>query len=300
MKSLDVSRDRRHVLQLLTSLSAGALLAGCGGGGSDDPIVAAPPVAAVPPPATPVHPLSVPLTLAYLGGQYFSYASRGAGLPQVLTGQGGAVSGGRSLAFADPVVGRLAADLADDKAAHITALRAQIGTAAASQPAIDLSASPTGAFSLAARRAGIITGGESFDPYADDSHFLIGALLVENAVAATYRRLLLAEPEAAIAATVTAHLGDSIYHGGVIRALLDDRSTADPAIDAMLDKVGVMLATLDGTKSGDQVLPGGDMTSSNLLDAGGRPIPFTRADRQVLTALYLSDSGPGGFLPQGA
>ena len=97
-----------------------------------------------------------------------------------------------------------------------------------------------------------------------------------------------------------AHLADSIYHGGVIRALLDDRAATTPAVDAMLGRIGTMLATLDGTQGSDQILPGGDTNSSNLLDAEGRPIPFTRTDRQVLNALYLSATGPGGFLPQGA
>jgi hypothetical protein len=300
--------DRRRVLRLIAGLSSGALLAGCGGGGAgggDDPVasppVAAPPSAAQPAPvASPAHPLNLPLTLAYLGGQYFSYAARGTSLPGVLTGGGAsAVTGARRLDFSDSSVARLAADMADDKAAHITALRGQIGATAPAQPAIDLSASAGGPFSLAAQRAGIVSTGQSFDPYADETHFLIGALLLENAVAATYRRLLMVEQDAASGVIVAGHLADSIYHGGVIRALLADRAAATPDVDAMLTRIGTMLAALDGTAGSDQILPGGDANSSNLLDAEGRPIPFTRTDRQVLSALYLSSAGPGGFLPQG-
>ena len=293
--------DRRNVLRLIATFSTGALLAGCGSGGGDDAIVT-PPAATTPVPvASPGHPLNLALTLAYLGGQYFSYVARGAPLPSVLTGNGaGAVTGARQMRFNDSSIAWLAADLADDKAAHVTALRGQIGASAPAQPAIDLSPGASGAFSLAAQRAGIVGLGQAFDPYADDTHFLIGALLIENAVAASYRRLLLVEPDSANGAMAAAHLADSIYHGGVIRALLDDRAATTPAVDAMLGRIGTMLATLDGTQGSDQILPGGDTNSSNLLDAEGRPIPFTRTDRQVLNALYLSATGPGGFLPQGA
>ena len=162
-------------------------------------LAVSPPAATPPGPvASPGRPRKLALTLAYLGGQYFSYVARGAPLPSVLTGNGaGAVTGARQMRFNDSSIAWLAADLADDKAAHVTALRGQIGASAPAQPAIDLSPGASGAFSLAAQRAGIVGLGQAFDPYADDTHFLIGALLIENAVAASYRRLLLVEPDSA-------------------------------------------------------------------------------------------------------
>ena len=248
------------------------------------------------------HPLNLPLTLGYISGQYHAYAASGAGLSAALTGgvgRAGSATGARKVAFTDPTINALAADLAEDKVAHVTALRAQIGAAAAAQPAIDLSTGATGAFSIAMQRAGGAAAGQSFDPYADDEHYLLGAFLLENAVAASYRTLLLADPDLASATTIAAQLADAIYHGGVIRALLDDRVAANPAIDATLAKISAMQALLDGSNLGDQTLAGGT-ASSNLIDAEGRPIPFTRASGQVLSALYLTNAGPGGFLPAGA
>ncbi|WP_165800914.1 MULTISPECIES: ferritin-like domain-containing protein [Bacteria] len=308
MQFRDHAHDRRHFLRLAAGFSTGALLAGCGGGGGSSdavPVVSAP-VAVVPAPdpaGIATHPLNLPLTLAYLSGQYHAYAARGTGLPTVLTtgvGLAGSTTGARQVSFADPAIAALAADLASDKTAHVTTLRAEMGTAAAAQPAINLSAGATGAFSIAMQRAGIVAPGQAFDPYADDEHFLLGALLIENAVAATYRTLLLAGSATAGNATLTAQLADAIYHGGLIRALLDDRAAANPEIDAMVGKIGAMQAMLDGSNVGDQTLAGGSATSSNLLDAEGRPIPFTRATLQVLSALYVSNAGPGGFLPAGA
>lgn len=299
--------DRRHFLRLAAGFSTGALLAGCGGGGGPSdtvPVVSAPvPVVAAPAsPGATANPLNLPLMLAYVGGQFYSYAARGSGLPGALTGgtgRAGGATGARQVTFDDPAIARLAGDLADDKAAHVTGLRNKLGAMAAAQPAIDLSAAASGAFSIAAQRAGIVSAGQPFDPYSDDEHFLIGGLLIENAGAATYRSLLLGEPNADIAATVGEHLADAIYHGGLFRALLDDRAAANPGLDATVTKMTAMLATLDGAV-GDQAVAGASPASSNLFDAEGRPIPFTRTSTQVLRALYLSDAGVGGFLPMGA
>ncbi|WP_174292218.1 ferritin-like domain-containing protein, partial [Sphingomonas bacterium] len=193
-----------------------------------------------------------------------------------------------------------AAELADDKQAHVVALRGRIGALTAAQPQLDLSASSTGAFSVAARGAGVAGAGAGFDPYASDANFLIGAFFVENAVAAAYRTLLAQSSDPADQAVLQSQLADAIYHGGLIRSLLDDQASADSSIGTVLTGAGTMLAAFDGSDVGDQTLAGANGASSNLLDADSRPIPFTRTNAQVLKALYLSSSGVGGFLPTGA
>jgi hypothetical protein len=318
MQTSSPSPDRRQFLRLTASFSAGALLAGCGGGGGGDaaagdtaasaPIVVVPaPVAAAPPPvavAGPSHPLNVALMLAYVGAQYYGYAARGAGLPATLTGgigQPGAETGARQAGFSDPLVAAYATELADDKQRHVERLRTQMGALAAAQPALDLSGGANGAFSVAARGSGIVGAGASFDPYASDEQFLLGAFLVENAVAATYRTLLAqAATDASGTDILSANLADAIYHGGLVRALLDGKAAANPALATALTGATTMLSALDGSNVGDQSLTGATGLSSNIQDAAGRPIPFTRATTQVLKSLYLSGSGIGGFLPAGA
>lgn len=302
----DTPHDRRRFLRLAISLSTGALLAGCGGGGSgSDAVASVPPPLAAAPAAAPLqtHPLNLALNLAYVGAQYHGFAARGGGMPASLTsgiGQAGTASGARQATFADPLIAGHAAELADDKQAHVVALRGQIGALAAAQPQIDLSTGATSAFAVAAQKAGIVAPGSGFDPYADDTGFLIGALLIENAAAATYRTLLAQGGDAATATILQSQLADAIYHGGLIRALLDDRSAADPSVGRTLVGIATMLATIDGTNVGDQTLAGATGPSADILDAGGRPIPFLRAGTQVLKTLYLSGSGVGGFLPAGA
>ena len=301
--------DRRNFLRLAASFSTGALLTGCGAGdtGSGSTSSAAVAVVAAPADGAPVgpgmQPLNLALNLAYLGAQYYGYAARGTGLSSSLTsgvGTAGPATGARQATFGDVVIALYAAELADDKQAQLAALRGQMGALAAAQPALDLSTGSSGAFSLAAQAAGIVPAGAAFDPYAGDDNFLLGAFLVENTVAAAYRTLLAQTDDPATAGILSAHLGDSIYHGGLIRALLDDKAAANPAISKALGNTSAMLAAVDGSNIGDQTLEGASGISSNLFDADGRPIPFTRASTQVLKALYLSSSGFGGFMPAGA
>lgn len=311
MQINDIPHDRRGFIRLAASVASGALLSACGGGsgqsGSGDAIVVVPAPTAAASPVMPVmtasHRLNLALNLAYLGGQFYGYAGRGRGLPGDLTtgiGQPGQATGARQASFGDAAVANYAVELADDKQAHVVALRAQMGVLAAAQPAIDLSTRSTSAFSLAAQGAGIVAAGASFDPYATDEYFLLGAFLVENAVAAAYRTLLAQGAEDAASAAITANLADAIYHAGLVRSLLDDKAVGDAAIDRALSNASTLLATIDGSNVGDQTLAGASGTSSNIPDAAGRPIPFTRETAQVLKGLYLSNSGIGGFLPSGA
>lgn len=296
---------RRRFLGLSASLVSGALLSGCGGGGGGGSAAAEggitvvpgavaeapPPVVATPAPVA-AHPLNLALNLAYLGAAFYGHAAQGAGLTADLTagiGQAGIATGARSALLSDPAIAEVAAELATDKSAQVAALRNQIGAQAAAQPAMDLSAQPGGAFSVAAQRAGIVPAGSSFDPYANDNQFLLGAFLIEDMVAATYRGLLMAGGEDA-SALVTESLADAIYHGGLVRTLLEDRARSDTALAATLGKA-TSFAMPDGSTADAQ---------ANILDSEGRVIPFTREAPQVLDMLYLAGSAGGGFLPAGA
>lgn len=300
-------QDRRRFLRQAANLSIGMLLTGCGGGGGS-PVGGAVAVttvpsavisATVPVAAVSAHPLGLALNLAYLGAQYYGFAARGSGLSAAMTsgvGIAGSVIGPRQATFADPLVFALATELAEDKQTHVATLRERIGAQVPAQPPLDLSAGPRGAFSTLAQSAGILPPGAAFDPYTDDGNFLIGAFVIENAVAAAYRTALAQTSDPAMAML----LAEAIYHGGAVRTALDARASSNAAIDTALTNASRQLSTLDGTNVGDQSLTGAVGTSSNLVDAEGRPIPFTRANAQVLKVLYLSSNGVGGFLPSGA
>ena len=127
--------------------------------------------------------LNFALNLEYLEAEFYSYAATGAGLPaNMLTGTGtqGAVTGGRMVSFSDNLVRQYANEIAGDEKAHVAFLRSALGAAAVAQPALDISATANGSFSTAARAAGLIGPGETFDPYASDENFLLGAFIFED------------------------------------------------------------------------------------------------------------------------
>src|SRR3569623_1910739 len=145
--------ERRHFLTLASSgaatLGGLALLSACKGKG--------PPT----PPPTPTSTaadldiLNIALNLEYLEAQFYSYAVYGAGLPGAQTagtGTMGTVTGGRQVAFSDPLVAQYAREIAQDEAEHVAFLRTPLGAAAVAMPAINIDGSASGAFTAAARR----------------------------------------------------------------------------------------------------------------------------------------------------
>jgi hypothetical protein len=166
------------------ALAGVSLLSACGG--DDDSDRPAPP----PPPPPPsggtaisdADILNFALNLEYLEAQFYAFAAFGEGLPGNLLGgagvQGG-VTGGRRVNFTDPLVRQYAVEIAQDERAHVAFLRQALGSAAVAQPPINISGDADGAFTAAARAAGVVGATATFDPYASDENFLLGAYIFE-------------------------------------------------------------------------------------------------------------------------
>ena len=115
--------------------------------------------------------LNFALNLEYLEGEYYQRGVYGVGLPgNITTGLGnhGGVSGGSQVPFQSNVVRDVSAEVANDEKNHIIYLRSVLGSKAVSEPTISLDA----AFKAAAAAAGLPS---SFNPFADDFSFLLGA-----------------------------------------------------------------------------------------------------------------------------
>ncbi|WP_242098494.1 ferritin-like domain-containing protein [Sphingomonas sp. CROZ-RG-20F-R02-07] len=307
--------DRRGFLRLAAGFAGTVLLSGCGGGdASSDPVpVVSSGAGSTPPTTSESTPLSLTpeavslnlaLNLEYLCAQYYSYAVNGTGLASDMVagiGAQGRVLGGRQASLANTLVAQHAAESATDKLATVVALRGRLGTSAAAQPTIDFTATATSAFSVAAQAAGLVASGVAFDPFASDANFLLSAFLLENAVAATYRREMATMAAGDALQTMTDNLGGAIYHGGLVRTLLSAQANGDAALTLSYTALSAYTAKLDGTDTGDQTLAGTNGDSANIVDSDGHAIPFLRTPTQALNLVYLnrSASTAGGFLPSG-
>lgn len=292
------SAERRRFLQLAggASLAAGglALLSACGSDDDDDGPTPNPSPSPTPSPTSSTNAdratINVALQLEYLQAQYFSYATTGAGVPaDLLTGTGaaGGVTGGAPVTFADPFVAACAREIAADSQRRIAYLRGIITAEAVAQPAINISGAPDGPFSAAV--------GETFNPYADDGSFLLGAFFLQDVIVTAYKGLL---PLINVGATRTGFagiLGAQSYHAGLIRTEL----YRDPALRARAGRFSDRRDALDGAGDLDQgVAVDG---AANITPADGNGIAFSRTGPRALNVLYINAASveAGGFFPAG-
>ncbi len=291
--------DRRRFFTKSSGFAAGiaggAILTACGGGGSDSIAQTAGP--------TDVQILNFALNLEYLESQFYQYAVFGTGLPAgQLTGTGtqGAVMGGRQVAFKDPVVAQYAKEIAQDETAHVAFLRSALGSAAVAQPVIDISVSPTSAFSNAARAAGLIGAGQSFDPYASDENFLLGAFIFEDVGVTAYKGASPLITNKTYLEAAAGILAAEAYHAGLVRTVLYSKGLATPSLRTSADAISKARDSLDNAKSDDQGITG-TADTSNIVPLDSNGIAYSRTPDDVLNIVYLNSGAvrSGGFFPNG-
>ncbi len=309
--------DRRDFLRAAGGVSAAvagaSLLAACGGGNDNDatPTPTPTPTASGSPtptptasPATDADVLNFALNLEYLEANFYAFATTGVGLPIDLTsgtGAQGAATGGRVVTFTDPLVEQYAREIAADERAHVAFLRNAIGATAIAQPAIDLGVAATNAFSNAARAAGIITGaGSTFDVYANDENFLLGAFLFEDLGVTAYRGAIgFLTNKTYIEAAAGIHAAEA-YHAGLVRSVLYRKGIATPTLIDRTESLSNARDALDGALDLDQgVRPVND--ASNIVPTDSTGLTFSRAPAAVLNIAYLNQASvaAGGFFPAG-
>jgi len=255
--------------------------------------------------ATPSDPdiLNFALNLEYLEAQFYSYAVNGTGLAaNMLTGTGtqGTVTGGRAVTFTDPVVASYAKEIAADEIAHVAFLRGALGTAAVAMPSIDVGTDPNGAFSSAARAAGLVGPGQSFDPYASDENFLLGAFIFEDVGVTAYKGAAPLITNKTYLEAAAGILAVEAYHASIVRTTLYSKGIQTPALIDATEAISGARDSLDGTSDDDQGIRNiGSASNIVPLDANG--LAFSRSTGQVLNIVYLTNSAAtsGGFFPAG-
>ncbi|WP_232628222.1 ferritin-like domain-containing protein [Methylobacterium sp. Leaf118] len=237
--------------------------------------------------------LNFALNLEYLEAEFYLRAVTGRGLTDgEVTGTGtpGAVTGGRQVNFATAAIRNYATEIASEERIHVQFLRSALGANRVARPAINLTAS----FTAAAQAAGLITAGQTFDAFADETSFLLAAYIFEDVGVSAYLGAAPLVTSKTILAAAGGILAAEAYHAGTIRTVLYSRGLYTPAL-----KISDARDSLDGASDLDQGI--GTATIANLsLTSPANGQAFARTTGQVLNIVYLNPSArPGGFFPAG-
>jgi hypothetical protein len=247
--------------------------------------------------------LNFALNLEYLEAEFYLRATTGSGLSAADIGSSpGATTGGAQVNFTDPAIKAYAMEIAADELAHVQFLRKALTAAGATpvdKPAIDLS----GSFNAAASAAGI---GASFNPFADQTSFLLGAFIFEDVGVTAYNgavKYLLANNNTSILSAAAAIHATEAYHAAEIRTLLVYMDAADSS--AGLLATAAAISTLRGAASSASGGSAAEVppTSKTIVAADSHSLAFPRTTDQVLDIVYLNATGAaaskGGFYPNG-
>jgi hypothetical protein len=246
--------------------------------------------------ATDLAVLNFALNLEYLEAEYYLHAVTGSGLPASLTsgllnngstGAGGTVTAPKGTAALVPwtstAVAYWAQQIANDELAHVTFLRSALGAAAVAEPAIDVQNS----FNTLAQAAGL---GSTFNPYASEVGFLVGAYIFEDVGVTAY-----AGSAASLSAFALPYaasiLAVEAYHSGAIRARLSEIGGG-----AATDAISAVRSKLSNIPDVGTLNPGNPFT---IVNDDQNALAFRRTPQQVLSVVYGGGVNEGGFFPKG-
>ena len=240
------------------------------------------------------------LNLEYLEAEFYLYAATGKGLPANMrtgTGYQGGVNPGIAVPFKSDAIQQYAQRIAVDEMSHIGFIRTVLGANAVAEPTIDVGVGPNNAFSVLAVAAGLIQKGQTFNPYADDVSFLLGASIFEDVGVTAYAGAAryIGNPDFLEAAAGI--LAVEAYHSGAIRTLLGDLGAGKAF--GLISALRGTLSSAGGLGAAEQpiLIPGNDY---NFVANDSNGLAFRRSTRQVLNIVYgAANASSGLFFPTG-
>ncbi len=233
------------------------------------------------------------LNLEYLEAEFYLRALTGQGLAAGDVGTNpGAVTGGSAVPFKTAQYASLCRDITIDEQAHVRFLRAALGSAAVSRPAINF----TQTFTNLAIAGGLIAPGQTFNPFADEISFLLGAFVFEDVGVTAYAGAAALISDKSILSYAASILAVEAYHAGAIRANLYNIG-GGVAAQGISNARGAASKAAGGF-SGDAGILGSDGVNVALVPTDDQAQAYRRTTAQVMNIVYLGGaSGNYGFFP---
>ena len=252
------------------------------------------------PTETDVAVLNFALNLEYLEAEYYLNATTGEGLKAAGIDVDG-TNGDRGKAviiqkcpkvkFKTQAFEDYANEIATDEANHVRFIREALeanGAQAVARPQIDLRNS--------FNALGKLIGLNSFDPFANEVNFLIGAFIFEDVGVTAYKGASPLLTDKGILEAAAGILGVEAYHAGIIRTVLFSQSVAVRKLVNAITNVRQSLDDSPRDMEGKLTFGG----KPNLVPTDGNSIVFSRTTRQVLNIVYGGVNATKGlFFPQG-
>ncbi len=237
--------------------------------------------------------LNFALNLEYVEANFYMLATKGEGLPRKLTTGAtvdNKVTGGAMVPFKTAAIQQYANNIAADERAHVQFIRDALGEGNyVGQPEIDLETS----FTTLAVAAGLIPQGQTFNPFADETSFLLGAYIFEDVGVTAYLGALSSITNGAYVTAAGGIMAVEAYHAGTIRGLL-----AAAGAGVATDQISKLRAKLSGASDDSGILRPNGML--NIAPTGTNALAFTRSTRQVLNVVYgAQNAAKGLFYPKG-